>query len=204
MSASSLSTSWKSVVKFLAELAVVSVGVFLGLLADQWRESHEHRLRAVASLHYFQREILQNEDAIKQRRAYHEKLATDIQTFISSPGPKTFEQFQTSTRFQGMDPVFFERTGWELALATQSLAYLDSDLAYAISRVYTEQQAFENLENSALSALAPTFGASDVTPMARTIWGYLIDANIKEERMLGLYRDLLPRLNASLPPRPER
>ncbi|MGI8480574.1 MAG: hypothetical protein ACR2MF_00655 [Chthoniobacterales bacterium] len=206
MSANDSIASWKPPVKFLAELAVVSVGVFLGLLADQWRENHEHRLAAATSLKYFQREILQNQEAIEQHRGYHQKLAADIRAFTSSPEPKTPQLFQSSTHFRGVEPVFFEHTGWDLALATQSLAYLDSDLAYAISRVYTRQQAFQNLEGTALQAIynRASLGDNDAGPMAQILETYLTDANIQEAAMLDLYRDLLPRLSDSPSLRPQR
>jgi hypothetical protein len=46
--------------------------------------------------------------------------------------------------------VIFEHTAWDLALATQALSYLDPNLAFDISKVYTKQNAFEKLEESFL------------------------------------------------------
>jgi len=61
-----------------------------------------------------------------------------------------------------MRPVIFEHTAWDLALATQALSYLDPDLAFDISKVYTQQNAFQKLEDSFLTAAftRPVFRAT--------------------------------------------
>lgn len=97
----------------------------------------------------------------------------------------------------------FERSAWDLALATQSLSYFDPKLAYAISRVYTRQQALQTLENSFLqSVLGPsTFASEDAAGLARSMEAYLIDVNIQEPDLLKLYTELLPQVDAvALPP----
>jgi hypothetical protein len=101
--------------------------------------------------------------------------------------------------FTGVHPVIFERTAWDLALANQSLSYLEPPLAYAISRVYTRQQAFQTMENTFLqSALAPsTFGTQDATNLAAVIQTYLGDVNNQEPALLKLYDQLLHQLDTS-------
>ena len=100
-----------------------------------------------------------------------------------------------------MEPVEFERTAWDLALATQSFSYLPPKLAYAISRVYTRQQAFQTLQNGFLQAfLAPTnFDAPDVTGHATSANMYLLEVNIKEPQLIALYDQLLPQIEAAIP-----
>ena len=44
---------------------------------------------------------------------------------------------------KGVRPVIYEHTAWDLALATQALSYLKPDLAFDISKVYTQQNAFQ-------------------------------------------------------------
>jgi len=176
--------------------------VFLALLANQWSDARQHRERANATLRYFREEIVTKQKAIETKRQYHEVLNRDIQSFLQSDAPKTLESFFTAVHFRGLEPIMFERSAWDLALANQSLSYLPPKLAYAISRVYTRQQAFQTLENSFLqSVLAPsTFAGKDATGLAKSMDAYLIDVNIQEPELLKLYAQLLPQIDAVASP----
>ena len=192
----------KSLVGLLTEVVLIGVSVFLALLANQWSDAREHRERANATLRYFREEIVTNQKAIETRRQYHEALRRDIESFLQSDAPKTIQSFFTAVHFHGLEPVTLERTAWDLALANQSLSYLAPKLAYAISRVYTRQQAFQTLENSFLqSVLAPsTFASEDATGLAKSMDAYLIDVNIQEPDLLKLYAQLLPQIDAVASP----
>ncbi len=109
--------------------------MFLALLANQWSDAREHREPANATLRYFREEIVTNLKAIETRRLYHEALRRDIESFLQSDAPKTLQSFYPIVHFHGLEPVTFERSAWDLALATQSLSYFAPKLAYAISRV---------------------------------------------------------------------
>jgi hypothetical protein len=147
----------KSLVGLLIEVVLIGVSVFLALVANQWSDAGEHRARANATLHYFREEIVTNQKAIETRRQYHEALSRDIQSFLQSDAPKALQSFYPMVHFHGLEPVTFERSAWDLALANQSLSYLAPKLAYAISRVYTRPQALQTLENSFLqSVLGPS------------------------------------------------
>jgi len=147
----------KSLLGLLTEFVLIGVSVFLALLANQWSDAREHRVRANATLRYFREEIVTNQKAIETRRQYHEALRRDIESFLQSDAPKTLQSFYPMVHFHGLEPVTFERSAWDLALATQSLSYFAPKLAYAISRVYTRQQALQTLENSFLqSVLGPS------------------------------------------------
>ncbi|MDP9097369.1 MAG: hypothetical protein M3N48_00035 [Verrucomicrobiota bacterium] len=192
----------KSLLGLLTEVVLIGISVFLALLANQWSEAREHRERANASLRYFREEIVTNQKAIETRRQYHEALPDEIDSFLQSDAPKTFESFGPAVHFHGLEPVVFEHTAWDLALANQSLSYLDPQLAYAISRVYTRQQAFQTLQNAFLqSVIAPsTFASRDATGFATSIKEYLIDVNIYESDLLKLYAQLLPQIDAVAAP----
>ena len=193
----------KSWLGLLAEVVLIGLSVFLALVADQWRVRREHRQDAEATLRYIREEVMVNRDAMKKELPYHEKLAQEIGRFLESDGPKTRQAFDTTVHFTGVHPVIFERTAWDLALANQSLSYLEPPLAYAISRVYTRQQSFQTMENTFLqSARAPsTFGTQDATGLAAVIQSYLGDVNSQEPALLRLYDQLLQQLGSSPPSR---
>jgi hypothetical protein len=186
----------RSILGWLAELALISAGVFLALLADQWREGREHQQLAATALRNFTDEVRVNQKAVADVRAYHEALGRAIGTFLAADGPKTLDSFQHATHFQGVQPVVFEHTAWDLALATQALSYLEPELAYAISRVYTGQQTFQLYENNfAQGMFGPnTFASDDATALERAMQIYLADVNIQEPRLLKAYEEVLPRV----------
>jgi hypothetical protein len=97
-------------------------------------------------------------------------------------------------------PVIFEHTAWDLALATQALSYLKPELAFDISKVYTQQNAFQTLENSFLaSAFTPASLSSDNPKgMATAMVFYLIDVNQQEPAILRLYEKVIPEVNSAL------
>ena len=189
----------KSFFKLLIEVILIGLGVFLALLADQWRENHQHRENAREILRYFREEIAANQKAVQSERAYHEKLLQDIETFETSNAPKTLQSLITNAHFSGLHPIMFEQTARDLALANQSLSYLSPQLAYAISRVYTRQQALQTLQNSFLqSAFTPNaFAGQDATGLVTAMKSYLIDMNIQEPDLVRLYGELLPQIDAA-------
>lgn len=189
----------RSLLGWLSELALVSAGVFIALLADQWRESREHRQLAADALRNFAEEMRVNRKAVADVRGYHERLARDIDAFLAGDGPKTMQGFQAATQFRGVQPVVFEHTAWDLALATQALSYLPQDLAYAISRVYTQQQTFQTYENSfAQGMFSPsTFQNDDTRALARAMQVYITDVDIQEPKLVQSYDELLPRITVA-------
>ena len=191
----------KSILELLIEVVLIGVGVFLGLLANQWHDDRQHRELADATLRYFHEEIVVNKQAIERVRPYHAALSREVGSFLQVEGPKTTQRFRSVVDFRGVEPVEFERTAWDLALATQSFSYLPPKLAYAISRVYTRQQAFQTLQNGFLQAvLAPTtFGAPDATGFATSMDMYLHDVNIQEPQLITLYDQLVPQIEAATP-----
>ena len=190
----------RSFFNMIFEVALIAVGVFLALWANNWHEDREHRAQARAALHNFAAEMETNRQAMQRNRAYHEAFARELREFLASKEPASEDRLNKSVHFEGMRPVIFEHTAWDLALATQALSYLDSDLAFDISKVYTKQNAFEKLENSFLAAaFTPASLSSDnVKGMATAMELYLIDVNQQEPAILQLYDKVIPEVNGGL------
>lgn len=190
----------RSIVNLLTEGALVTVGVFLALWANNWQADRDHRALAQAALRNFSAEFQANRQAMLDRRDYHEALARDIHAFLQSSEAATEERFHEAVHFAGMRPVTFERTAWDLALATQALSYLPPDLAFGISKVYTQQNALQKLQDSFLaSAFTPASLASEnFKGLATAMEVYLADVNIQEPLMLSRYGEILPKVTRAL------
>ena len=186
----------RSFLNLLFEVVLIAVGVFLALWANNWHEDREHRAQARAALRNFASEMEANRQAMQRNRAYHEAFARELREFLASKEPASEDRLNKSVHFEGMRPVIFEHTAWDLALATQAFSYLDPDLAFDISKVYTDQNAFQKLEDSFLAAaFTPASLSSDnVKGMATAMELYLIDVNQQEPRILQLYDKIIPEV----------
>ena len=190
----------RSFFNLLFEVVLIAVGVFLALWANNWHEDREHRAQAKAALRNFVGEMEATRQATQRNRTYHEPFARELREFLASKEPASEDRLNKSVHFEGMRPVIFEHTAWDLALATQALSYLDPDLAFDISKVYTQQNAFQKLEDSFLAAaFTPASLSSDnVKGMATAMELYLIDVNQQEPAILQLYDKVIPEINSAL------
>jgi len=191
----------KSFLNLLLEVVPVTVGVFLALWANNWHEDREHRAQAQAALRNFVGEMETNLQATQRYRPYHEALAGELVQFLRSKEPPSEDRFSKEVHFEGVRPVIYEHTAWDLALATQALSYLKPDLAFDISKVYTQQNAFQTLENSFLaSAFTPASMSSDnVKGLATAMVIYLADVNQLEPAMVSPYEKVIPEVKRALP-----
>jgi hypothetical protein len=190
----------KSLLNIILEVVLISIGVFLALWANNWHEEREHRALAQSTLRNFADELRANQQAVQKERQYHEALARELREFRVSNEPPTEERLQKNVHFKGVHPVTFEHTAWDLALATQALSYLKPDLAFDISKVYTDQTAFQTVENSFLaSAYTPaTFSSDNIKGLVAAMEYYLIDINQKEPAILQLYDKVIPEVDRAL------
>ena len=189
-----------SLVNILLEVVLISIGVFLALWANNWHEDRQHRAMAQSTLRNFADEMRANQQAVQKYRQYHETLARELREFLANDEPPTQERFDKSVHFQGVRPIIFEHTAWDLALATQALSFLKPQLAFDIAKVYTEQTAFQTLENSFLvSAFTPaTFSTDDLKGLTTAMEYYLVDINQKEPAILQLYGQVLPEVDQAI------
>src|SRR6478672_6756713 len=108
----------KSILKIVLEAGLIALGVFLGLAGEQWRENARHRELADTSLRRFRAELLENRKAVADVQDYHVRMQKRLHTFFDTD-PRTRKIANAS--LQGIRPVWFDHTAWDLAVATQSL-----------------------------------------------------------------------------------
>jgi hypothetical protein len=186
-------TRGKSALKLVLEVLLIGTGVFLGLAGEQWRESRQHRERAEASLRRFHTELADNKNAVAAVRDYHITLRTSLRQYLNA----TPEQRKTiSIKMEGVRPVFFETTAWDLALATQSLADIPQDVAFDISRVYRIQDAYVQLSQGMLNAMFINSPYTGGDAFLGSVAVYLDDVTLLEPQLLKMYDELLPRIEA--------
>jgi hypothetical protein len=133
-----------------ARSALISVGVFLALMGEQWRESAHTREVTEASLRGFQAEIVANQKAVAAVKDYHVALLASLRAYLATDQKS---RRADSVEIRGLQPVFFEHTAWDLALATQSLAHIDSQVAFGLSRAYGLQRTYMEQTRGIMQAI---------------------------------------------------
>ena len=192
----------RSLGRILLEVVLISVGVFLGLAGEQLRESMHDRELAQASLHRFRSEFRANREALaavaqkhatklKDMQAYFDAHRVELRAHAADPKvPLPVPIPDTST-----DPAFFEYSAWDLALATQSLAHMDADLASSISHVYRVQQQIDEATRAITQTM---YSFSDEVAFLNGVTTYYGDCTLLEPRLLKIYDEILPRLDRAL------
>jgi hypothetical protein len=181
----------KWLLKVGLEVLLISVGVFLALMGEQWRENAHNRELAADSLHRFRAEIVANQKAVAAVKDYHVGLLEALRAYLAAD-PKTRQT--NSVQIRGLQPVFFEQTAWDLALATQSLAHIDPQIAYGLSRIYGLQRTYLNMTQDIMQTIY-------LRPITETFPGlsyYYGDLVLWEPQLLQMYEDVLPQIDRAL------
>ena len=179
----------------LGQIALIAVGVFLGLAADQWREREQHRDAARASLARFRTEIAANRQAVGAVRDYHVATLASVRAYLSKDHKS---RNVADVKIRGLQWVTFEHTAWDLALATQSLSYLDSDVAYALSRIYSAQQSYADLTRGMTQAMYLLPRSENFDAFAEVVDVFFGDVTFMEPKLLAMYDEALPRIDKAL------
>jgi len=192
----------KSFVKIGLEVVLITAGVFLGLLGEQWRENAQHREQARASLERFRAEFRANKAEVNRVHARHVQEREALQKYFADhetelvavlldarkPLPQPVPDMVT-------DSAGVAYSAWDVALATQSLAYIDPDLVAVMSSAYRMQQMYEDahrhIQQTQYSATVPIM-------LMRGHLSYFDDASLYEELLLKQYDAILTRLDKTI------
>jgi hypothetical protein len=185
----------QSLLKILLEVVLISAGVFLGLAGEQWRERAQHRELAEQTLRRFRTEITANRNVVAKVKDYHAAKRKELHAFFDADAKA---RQSMSIRLEGIQVAFVEHTAWDLALASSSLAYIDPDLAFAISHIYITQENLTTLTRGVSQAMYINPPAAPNTTFLGAISAYYDDVVFIEPKLLTLYDDVLPRIDVAL------
>jgi hypothetical protein len=187
----------KSALKITFEIVMISVGVFLGLAGEQWREARHQRELADQALRRFQAEIVENRKAIAAVKDYHLDLRKRFHTeFDKPPGQRN----AGNVSMQGIRPAPLDHAAWDLAIATQSLSYIDPALSLSLSQLYNTQATVVALGNGLLQSMyvQPPIDDARATTFFGAVMLYYDDMAVYEPKMISLYDEALQQIDKAL------
>jgi hypothetical protein len=194
--------AWKPLLKIGLEVVLISAGVFLGLAGEQWRENVRHRELAVESLQRFRAEFRINRAGVIRVHDRHVQEIKGLEAYFAAHNQELIAHSSDLTKpiptpipDNVTDSALFDYSAWELALATQSLAYIDPALVASMSSAYRMQQVYENAH---LAVTQAAYSYTDLVPALQGRLSYFGDAAGYEDLLLKSYDDILPRLDKAL------
>jgi hypothetical protein len=188
----------KSFLKIGLEVVLISVGVFLGLLGEQWRENAEHQTLADEALRRFRAEFQANKAEVERVHGRHLEQLQALQKYFSEHSAVLGDARQLLPEpvpDMATDSAGVAYAAWDVALATQSLAYIDPDLVAAISSGYRLQQMYQDAHRHIQQA---QYSAGPPAQLIRGHITYFGDASLYEELLLKQYDAILSRLNKAV------
>jgi hypothetical protein len=177
------------------QVVLIALGVFLGLAGEEWRQGRENRRLADDTLRRFRTEIATNRDIVRGVQDYHADKLAELNAYFAATAE---QRANISIPFAGVRPPRFESTAWELALATGTLAHLDSELAFTLSRTYGIQEMTNQLGNGMLEAMYLRPPTLDGDGFLGAVQLYYDDLTDIEPGLLVAYDALLTVLDDAL------
>jgi hypothetical protein len=185
----------KWLIRVAVEVILITMGVFLALMGEQWRQDAQDRRLAEDSLRRLRSEMQSNRKAVAAVKDYHSVTLKSLQAFLADDDKA---RAAMSVKVEGIRPVFFENTAWELALATQALVHMEPEVAFAVSRIYSLQRRYEGLTEGITHAMylrPPSDGPEAFFPAVAVFYGDIV---FFEPELLRLYDEVLPLLDRAL------
>jgi hypothetical protein len=186
----------------LAQFFFIAAGVYLGMRADDWKEERTRLDAERASLENFRSEMLANRAAVATHLKYNESMRDSmaLSQKRGDPPPRSVNDVLHRIGFHGLSSVSYAHVAWDMALATQSLAYLPPKLAFSVGKVYAFQSRMEELQSVALSQLFAPAALEDARwqQFARSLAGHLEDMHYSEPALIKAYDTLVPRIDSTL------
>jgi hypothetical protein len=181
--------------KIVLEVVLITLGVLLALLVDEWRERSEHRELAKASLGRFRTEFRANRDAVAAVLAKHEATLARMRAYFAADAAA---RATLPYPYAATNPAFMKYAAWDLAIATQALSYIEPELAETIAQVYTVQRQLDGATRDITLVMYSRAGDADPVPLTRSLGVYFGDCVLIEPRLIKLYDEALAKLDARL------
>ena len=178
----------------LLEASFVVLGVFLALVANEWRADANAREQAASARATIIEEIRANREAVQEMQRYHAHLLDTLQTFPAGsppPSPRVFSQgFANAATTLS--------TAWDAANATDAVSHMDYEDVLAFSALYALQQRYERTAEEVGSVIFGAIferGSDGVAANHRNLSHIVGVLFYLERELLAAYDELLDRLD---------
>ncbi len=117
---------------FGLELLSIVIAIVLGFIVTEWRESRQEAKKSKAALLRIAQEVALNSDAIENMMPYYVQMLHQMDTL----GRDALNVASDLKGWEGINPIAFQSSAYQLAMQTGLLSNIDFDMATAISLYY--------------------------------------------------------------------
>jgi hypothetical protein len=180
----------------LLEAGFVVLGVFLALVANEWRADVNARKQAAIARTGIVEEVRANREAVRAMRDYHARLIDTLRTFgpeDAAPSPRLF-----SRGFANAATTL--STAWDAANATDAVSHMAFDDVLAFSELYAQQRRYERVAEEVGSVIFGALfdrGTSGVTRNHRSLADINGSLLYLEHGLVAAYDSVLARLDGA-------
>ena len=188
----------------LGQLALIVVGVYLGLQADEWRDRRRQAELTRTTLRAFHDEITRNRATLASVLPYHREVGRSLtrvwRAHLASGAPLTLDALRTEARYEGTQFPELSATAYDLAVATQVVGTLPPDLVSLLSRTYERQRDLAGSMRQVNDAIlnAPELARDEWTRAAYLLAMGISETRAAEDVLVAKYDSSLARLAAAL------
>ena len=129
--------------------ALVVLGVLLGFLITEWQADNSRRAEADLALASIIEEIASNRDAVIAARTYHGEHIDMIQKAMAAKTPLDVRSFPRGF----IAPAQTSTAAWTSASETGALSHLPFDKVLSLSRIYSQQAAYQQQQATVSTVL---------------------------------------------------
>ena len=123
--------------------------------------------------------MVANRDEVRRVTAYHANVQEQLRGDLAVPAAK---RGKLNFRMEGIQPAQFESTAWQLAQATQALVDIDSDLSFALARIYGVQAPYQGLSEGITDAMYLRPPSEDLMALLHSLSRFYGDIVVLERR----------------------
>lgn len=150
----------KKVKKILYDIVIlvmpVMLGVYLGLLANNWNEAKKEKQQTQKILNNLIREIDHNYEVTQESLFYFKQLRDSIYYLSDKTIPPSRFSF-----WKGLNPPLLKRSSFESATLSGILANLDFEIIEELSTVYGLQDDLKEQSNTYIYSITNKIGSSE-------------------------------------------
>jgi hypothetical protein len=179
----------------LLEAGFVVLGVFLALVANEWRSEVSARERAAQARAGVVEEIRTNREAVVEIRDYHAHLVDTLRTFPPDGPAPSIRVFDRG--FANAATTL--STAWDAANATDAVSHMAFDDVLAFSALYAKQRRYERVTEEIGSVIFGEIferGSIGVTDRFRSLADINGSLLYLEYGLVATYDSVLVRLDA--------
>lgn len=134
----------------------VMLGVYLGLLANDWNEERKENQKLENVLKSMEGEILHNQEVVEESLSYFRQLADSIYYMKDkSVTPSSF------SFWQGLNPPLLKNASFQTAMLTGVLTNLDIETLEQLGTSYSLQEDLKEQTNTYVQSITSKIGSSE-------------------------------------------